>query len=312
MEALLEDETAGDPVRGTKWTRKTLDKLAAGLKRRKFRIGRETVRRLLRRLKYAPRANRKRLSQKQDADRDRQMRYIARIRHAYERAGKPVISVDTKKKELIGNFRNAGCTWRQAPLEVLSTDFPSDAQGKAIPYGIYDVAHNAGFVVIGTSHETAAFAVHAIRRWWRHDGRRLFPNQVELLILADGGGANSYRSGLWKWALQHFADESGLTLRVMHYPTSASKWNLIEHRLFSYISGNWAGHPLTSYETVLKFIRTTKTAQGLCCKAYLDATDYATDLKVTPEQKANINLISHKVLPKWNYTIKPHASTGRK
>jgi hypothetical protein len=309
---LLEDETAGDPIRGTKWTRKTLRKLATGLKWRKFEAGRETVRRLLRRLKYAPRANRKRLSHKQDADRDRQMRYIARIRHAYEKAGKPVISVDTKKKELIGNFKHAGRTWRLAPREVLSTDFPSDAQGKAIPYGIYDVAHNAGFVVIGTSHETAAFAVNAIRCWWRREGRRLFPHQTELLILADGGGANGYRSGLWKWELQQFADQSGLTLRVMHYPTSASKWNLIEHRLFSYISSNWAGQPLTSYETVLKFIRTTHTAQGLCCKACLDATHYATDLKVSPEQKANINMISHKVLPKWNYTIRPHASTRQK
>jgi hypothetical protein len=309
---LLDDETAGDPIRGTKWTRKTLGKLATGLKRRKFDAGRETVRRLLRRLKYEPRANRKRLSKKQDAGRDRQMRYIARIRHAYEKAGKPVISVDTKKKELIGNFRNAGRTWRQAPREVLATDFLSDAQGKAIPYGIYDVAHNAGFVVIGTSHETAAFAVNAIRHWWQREGRRLFPGQAELLILADAGGANGYRSGLWKWELQRLADDSGLTIRVMHYPTSASKWNLIEHRLFSYISGNWAGQPLTSYETVLKFIRTTQTAQGLCCKACLDTTDYATGLKVSPEQKANINMISHKVLPKWNYTIRPHASSRRK
>ena len=312
LEALLDDETAGDPIHGTKWTRKTLDKLATGLKQRKLDAGRETVRRLLRRLKYELRANRKRLSKRQDAGRDRQMRYIARIRHTYEKAGKPVISVDTKKKELIGNFRNAGRTWCQSPREVLATDFLSDAQGKAIPYGIYDVAHNAGFIVIGTSHETAAFAVNAIRCWWRREGRRLFPDQAELLILADAGGANGYRSGLWKWELQRLADETGLSIRVMHYPTSASKWNLIEHRLFSYISSNWAGQPLVSYETVLKFIRTTRTAQGLRCKACLDTTDYATGLKVSPEQKANINMISHQVLPKWNYTISPHASSRRK
>jgi DDE family transposase len=309
---LLDDETAGDPMRGTKWTRKTLRKLAAGLKRQQFDAGRETVRRLLRRLKYELRANRKRLSKTQDVDRDRQMRYIARIRHAYEKAGKPVISVDTKKKELIGNFRNAGRTWRLAPREVLVTDFLSDAQGKAIPYGIYDVAHNTGFVVLGTSHETAAFAVNAIRRWWRQEGRRRFPAQQELLILADAGGANSYRSGLWKWELQRFADATGLTIRVMHYPTSASKWNLIEHRLFCYISANWAGQPLISYETVLKFIRTTTTAQGLRCRACLDTTEYAIGLKVSPEQKAALNLIPHRVLPKWNYTIKPHASSRRK
>jgi hypothetical protein len=236
------------------------------------------------------------------------MRYIARIRHAYERAGKPVISVDTKKKELIGNFRNGGRVWRRTPREVLATDFPRDAEGKAIPYGIYDVAHNAGFVVIGTSHETAAFAVQAIRRWWRREGQRRFPHQAEMLILADGGGANSYRSWLWKWELQRFADESRLAIRVMHYPTSASKWNLIEHRLFCYISGNWAGQPLTSYETVLKHIRTTRTGQGLRCQAYLDTTTYATNQKVSPKQKANINLISHAVLPKWNYTLMPHPS----
>lgn len=309
---MLEDETAGDPIRGTKWTRRTLDELARGLKRRKFRVGRVTVRRLLKALQYAQRANRKRSSKKQNADRDRQMRYIVRVRHAYEKARKPVISVDTKKKELIGNFKNAGRTWRTAPFEVLATDFPSDAQGKAIPYGIYDVAHNTGFVVVGISHETAQFAVNAIRRWWHQEGRHLFPGQTELLILADGGGANSSRSWLWKWELQQFADKTGLSIRVMHYPTSASKWNLIEHRLFNHISSNWAGHPLTSYETVLKFIRTTTTQQGLCCKAYLDTTTYAIDQKISPEQRADINLIQHDVLPKWNYTIKPHASTRKK
>ena len=306
---MLEDETAGDPIRGTKWTRKTLEELARGLKQRKFKVERVTVRRLLKARGYTQRTNHKRTSKKQDPERDRQMRYITRIRHRYEKAGNPVISVDTKKKELIGEFKNAGRTWRQAPFEVLATDFPSDAAGKAIPYGIYDVAHNTGFVVIGVSHETAAFAVAAIRRWWYAEGHPQFPSQTELLILADGGGANGYRNGWWKWELQRLADETGLSIRVMHYPTSASKWNLIEHRLFNHISSNWAGQPLVSYETALKFIRTTTTEQGLCCQACLDPADYPTGQKLTREQKAQINLTRHAVLPKWNYTIKPHEST---
>ena len=297
---------------GLKWTRKTVRRLASelsGPKGMKGAVGRETVRRLLRRLQYKLRANRKRLSATLDEDRDQQMRHIARIRHAYEKAGIPVISVDAKKKELIGNFRNAGRTYRQAPRDVLATDFVRDAQGKAIPYGIYDVAHNRGFVVLGTSHETAAFAVNAIRRWWRQEGRRWYPQATTLLLLADAGGASYYRSDLWKWELQRFADATGLTIRVMHYPTSASKWNLIEHRLFCYISANWAGVPLISYETVLKFIRTTKTAQGLRCRACLDRAVYATGRKLSREQKATLHVFADRVVPKWNYTIKPHVST---
>ena len=295
-----------------KWTRKTLDKLASELARNQFHIGRMTVSRLLKQLRYAQRVNRKRLTRQRDPDRDRQMRHIARVRRAYEKAGKPVMSVDTKKKELIGNFRNAGRTWRRTPIEVLATDFASDAKGKAIPYGIYDVAYNTGFVVVGTSHETAQFAVNAIRYWWYDQGRHRYTDRTELLILADAGGANSSRSWVWKWELQQLADEIGLSIRVMHYPTGASKWNLVEHRLFSYISINWAGQPLISYETVLKYIRTTETQGGLRCQACLDRTVYATRRKITPEQRASINLTRHRVLPKWNYTIKPHGSTRRK
>jgi hypothetical protein len=233
------------------------------------------------------------------------MRYIARQRRAFVKAGNPVLSVDTKKKELIGNFKNTGRTWRDTPLDVLATDFPSDARGKAIPYGIYDVARNHGFVVVGISHETAAFAVAAIRRWWVRVGCVAYPHAKHLLLQADGGGANSSRSWLWKWALQNFADEFGLVITITHYPTSASKWNLVEHRLFSFITLNWAGQPLINYETVLKFIRTTTTENGLCCTAYLDTRGYATHLKVSPDQRASINLRRHRVLPQWNYTIQP-------
>ena len=306
LEDLLQDETAGDPITGVKWTRKTLDKLARALKTHYgCLVGRETVRRLLDEVEYTLRANRKRLSKCQDVDRDRQMHYLARQRQTFVRAKQPVISVDTKKKELIGNFRNAGRTWRREALEVLATDFPSEAEGKAIPYGVYDVARNRGFVGVGVSHETAQFVVQVIRRWWRQEGTRTYPDATTMLIEADAGGANGYRRWAWKWELQQLADETGLTITVTHYPTSASKWNPVEHRLFCHISRNWAGQPLRNYETVLNFIRTTRTQAGLRCCAYLDTTDYPTRVKVTAEQKSQIHLVRHRVLPKWNYPIKP-------
>ena len=309
---MLADATAGDPISGLKWARKSLRKLAKQLTGQRHAVSHETVRRLLSLLGYSPRSNRKRLNRKQDPTRDRQMGYLARKRRAYIKAGNPVISVDTKKKELVGNFKHAGRTWRRTALEVLVTDFASDASGTAIPYGIYDVARQHGFVVVGTSHETAHFAVAAIRRWWLQVGRSAYPDTEQVLIQADAGGANSNRSWLWKFALQSFADEFGLTIIVTHYPTSASKWNPIEHRLFNAISLNWAGQPLVSYETVLKFIRTTQTENGLRCTAYLDTTAYLTQLNVSPADKASINLVRHRVLPQWNYTIRPRKAHGSK
>ena len=240
------------------------------------------------------------------------MRYIARTRRAFQRAGCPVLSVECKKKELVGNFCNPGRTWRRKPLEVLATDFPRDAEGKAIPYGIYDMTRNAGYMVVGLSHETAEFAVAAIRTWWLAVGRRASPDQQRLLIEADDGGANDSRSWLWKRQLQALADEFQLTIRVAHYPPGASKWNPVEHRLFGPISLNWAGQPLQSCETILKFIRTTKTARGLRCRARLDKRQYKTGLKITADEKAWINLKPHRVLPHWNYTIEPHAVTRKK
>lgn len=290
---------------GLKWTRRTVRELTRYLRRQGFEVGRETVRRLLVMLKYAQRVNRKRLSRHQDPERDRQMRYIVRQRKAFLRAKLPAISVDTKKKELVGNFRNPGQTWRRQPMEVLAHDFASDAQGKAIPYGIYDIQYNTGYVVVGTSHETAAFAVGAIRRWWRKVGRAQYPDANHLLIEADGGGANGSRSWLWKAELQKLADEYQVTITVSHLPPSASKWNLADHRLFCHISNNWAGQPLRSYETVLKYIRTTRTKAGLRCCAWLDRHGYKTGMKLTPADKAQINLKHHRLLPKWNYTIAP-------
>lgn len=304
---MLEEATAGDPITGLKWIRKSLGALTRELQK-KFQVGHTTVARLLKQQGYALRGNRKRVSPRQDAQRDQQFRYIARQRRKFAKAKMPIISVDTKKKELIGIFKNAGRTWRREPLAVFETDFPHDAKGKAIPYGIYDLQRNEGFVVVGTSHETPAFAVAAIRTWWLESGRLHYRGKHELLIQADGGGANGHACWLWKWHLQQLADEFHLTITVTHYPTGASKWNPIEHRLFSRISGNWAGQPLISYETVLKFIRTTKTATGLCCHARLDRTAYETGLKVTATQKAQINLQPHRILPKYNYTIRPHGT----
>ena len=291
---------------GVKWTRKTPRKLSQQLQRQGFKVGAETVRRLLRQQQYTLRVNRKRLARKQAAERDRQMCYVARYRKAFLHAGKPTISVDAKKRELVGNFKHAGRTWRQVARDVLADDYPSDAKGVAIPYGIYEIAPNHGFVVVGTSHQTPEFAVAAIRMWCHVRGRKLFARHRELLIEADGGGGNGHRCWLWKWWLQQVADEFNVTITVTHLPTGASKWNPVEHRLFAFISGNWEGEPLISYETVLKFIRTTKTETGLRCQARLDKHIYPTGRKITPEQKAQINIVPHRVLPKWNYTIKPH------
>lgn len=312
LDELLADATAGDPITGLKWTRKTLRRLSRELRHKRIKVGRTTVRRLLRARHYTLRVNRKRLTKQRDPNRDRQMRYIVRRRRAFQKAGFPVISVDTKKKELVGHFRNAGRTWRQEPLEVLATDFLSDAEGKAIPYGIYDTVRNEGYVVIGTSHETAEFAVAAIRSWWLERGRHMYAGQHRLLIQADDGGANDSRSWLWKAHLQALADEFNLTITVTHFPPGASKWNPVEHRLFGPISLNWAGEPLRSYETLLKFIRTTQTASGLRCRARLDTTRYETGRKITAEEKARINLKPHRVLKHWNYTIEPCASARQK
>jgi len=306
LEELLQDATAGDPISGLKWARKTLRALSRALRRKGFKVSIFTLRRLLGERGYAIRVNRKRLTKKQDPERDRQMRYLSRLRRRFLKAGQPVISVDTKKRELIGNFKNAGGTWRRQARAVLEYDFPSTASGVAIPFGIYDLARNEGFVVVGTSHQTPEFAVAAIRRWWVQVGQTHYPDQHELLIEADCGNPNGNRCWRWKYGLQPLADEFGLTITVTHLPTGASKWNPIEHRLFSQISSNWAGEPLVSYETLLKFIRTTKTESGLHCKAYLDKTVYETRLQLTPGQKEQINLVPRRVLPRFNYAIKPH------
>ena len=280
--------------------------MARELGRKGFKIGRETVRRLILSLGYRLRSNRKRLTRKQDARRDRQMRYIIRSRRNWLKQGKPVISVDTKHRELVGTFKKTGRTWRLQPIEVMDSDYPSDGKGVAIPYGIYDVANNRGFIVVGISCQTPAFAANSIRTWWIKEGRNKYPDAVELFIEADGGNPNGSRGYLFKYALQGIADEFGLAITVCHYPPGASKWNPIEHKLFSQISSNWAGQPLTSYELVLNYIRTTHTETGLRVRASIDTRKYKIKCKLSKPQKATIKLHPHRIHPELNYTIKPN------
>ncbi len=305
LDELMRDATAGDPVTGLKWTHKSLRAVERELARHGYTISAPTVARLLRERDYALRVNRKKLAGKQSPGRDEQFLYIAELRAAFLKRQSPVISVDTKKRELIGRFRQVGEQWRRAPHEVLIYDFRSLAEGIAIPYGIYDVGRNHGDVVVGVAHDTAAFAVASIRSWWIQTGRKGYPSATELLIEADCGGSNGNRCRAWKARLQEFADECALTITVTHYPTGASKWNPIEHRMFNLISGNWSGQPLESYETMLKHIRATQSTSGFRCQARLDKRVYATGLRVSPKEVANFCIEKHKVFPHWNYTIRP-------
>jgi len=308
LEELLQDTVAGDPISDLKWTHRSLRKLREALLKRGIRLSLSTISRLLREMGFSLRTCRKQQAGIQDPDRDQQFRYIARMRKLYLGKGLPVISVDIKKKEWIGNLKNPGRTWRRDSRKVLDHDFPSWALGQAIPAGIYDVGHNDGYVVVGTSHATAAFITAAIRRWWRVVGRRRYPKARRLLMEMDGGGANDPRKWLWKVALQRLANQTGLIITVTHYPAGASKWNPIEHKMFSPISGNWAGEPLVSYEVVLNYIRTTRTRSGFRCRACLDRKNYPPRLPVTPEDKARVRLKPSRVLPDLNYTIFPRPS----
>ena len=301
----MQDATAGDPITGMKWTHHSLRKLCKALRRRGVRLSPHTLARLLRRLRFSLRTCRKQKAGIRHRDRDRQFRYLLRLRNWYLTRNWPVISVDTKKKELVGNFKNPGRSWRRRPHQVLDHDFPSWADGRANPAGIYDLAHNDGYVVIGISHETPTFEVAAIRRWWLDVGRKRYGKQCPLLIEVDGGGANDHRKWEWKLALQDLADEFGLTITVTHFPPGASKWNPIDHRMFSLISANWAGQPLKSYETILKHIRTTRSDTGFHCRARLDKRAYERQ-KINAKKKASIRLKRRTVNPDWNYTIRPH------
>jgi len=300
-------DIAGDPMGALKWTRKSTRKTSRELQRRKISASPRTVARLLKKqLHFSLQANRKAIAETQHPDRDQQFNYIAKMNKRFVALGEPSISVDSKKKELIGNFYNSGRAWRRHPDRVSDHDFRSTATALATPYGIYDVRTNHGFVIVGTSHDTAEFAVDNIACWLRSWGTTRYPEITELLILCDTGGSNGYRCRIWKHAIQkRLCDAFGISVTICHYPTGASKWNPIEHHLFSYISGNWAGVPLRSLETMLKYIRTTKTQTGLRVRARLSRKKYLTRIKIDDEQMAEINIRRHQVLPEWNYTIYP-------
>jgi len=314
IEKLLEDDTAGDPMGGLKWTRKTTEKVSRELASAAIHVSPNTVARLLSDMGYALRVNhKKRAARPSHPDRNRQFDYIAAKRRSFQRRGLPIISIDTKKKELIGRFKNPGAVWAQTPTPVNDHDFRSDAVGLAIPFGIYDLVDNRGHVFVGTSHETSAFAADALARWWSRDGRLRYPKTDKILILADGGGANGPRRHVWKYALQtKLCDRYGLTVTLCHYPPGTSKWNPIEHRLFSEISKNWAGKPLDSFDTMLKYIGTTETKTGLKVKATLIKRDYETGTEIAKEDVVSLNVRRHDTLPAWNYTITPRRSRSAK
>ena len=311
LEALVEPTCRGDPESPLRWSCKGVRRLAAQLQKQGFHIGRQKVAELLHDLGYSLQASRKTREGSRHPDRDAQFAYIAARVSDFQARKQPAISVDTKKKELVGDFKNGGREWRPQgqPEEVRVHDFVDKRLGKAIPYGVYDLAANAGWVSVGIDHDTAAFAVETIRRWLRHMGRPLYPEATELLITADGGGSNGTRCRLWKLALAGLANETGLSVSVCHYPPGTSKWNKIEHRLFSQIGINWRGRPLTSREVIVQLIGDTRTETGLVVRAELDEGLYPAGVKVTNQQLKGINLHRADFHGEWNYTIKPSGQT---
>lgn len=303
----MEPLTRGDPESPLRWTCKSTRALAAELKAQHHPVSHEKVAQLLRQMEYSLQGNRKTEEGQDHADRDAQFQHINQAVQRALSQGKPVISVDTKKKELVGNYQNKGQQWRpkQSPEPVNVHDFPDPAVPRAYPYGIYDLGRNTGFVNVGTDHDTGAFAVASIRGWWRREGRRLYPEATSLLITADAGGSNGYRLRLWKMELQKLADETELAIQVCHFPPGTSKWNKVEHRLFSFISSNWRGEPLRDYETVVRLIAATTTAKGLKVTCRLDRRKYAVGRKVTTKEYQQINLRPDAFHGEWNYTILP-------
>jgi hypothetical protein len=293
-----------------RWTHKSTRTIAEELNRQGHAVSHATVGHMLHELGYSPQANRKDKEGLSPPERDEQFHYINRQVKKFVSRGDPVISVDAKKTEKVGEFKNPGKTWlpKRHPKKVLSKDFPDLALGKAIPYGAYDEERNEGFVNVGVSSETAEFAAASVRRWWKLVGRRHYPKAKSLLICADSGGGNGYRRRGWKYHLQAFADESGLSVTVCHYPRGTSKWNKIEHRMFSFISMNWQGEPLVSYETVVNLISGTRTKNGLRIKAKLDMRQYKTGVEISDEQMTSINIDAHRTHPDWNYTIAPKSN----
>ncbi len=307
LERLVEPTTRGDPESPLRWTCKSTRKLAGELTARGHQVSPEWVRQTLRGLRYSLQGNRKTREGGDHPDRDAQFAHITATASAYLAAGDPVLSVDAKKKELIGDFKNAGRAWRPAgqPEEVRVYDFPLKDLGRVTPYGIYDLAANAGWVSVGLDHDTAAFAVATLRRWWEERGQQRYPHARRLLITADGGGSNGSRIRLWKRELQQWADASGLELTVCHFPPGTSKWNKIEHRLFAFISQNWRAQPLLSYAIILSLIASTTTSTGLTVESYLDTASYPTGVTVTDAEMEALRIERDTFHGEWNYTIRP-------
>jgi Rhodopirellula transposase DDE domain len=297
-----------------RWVRSSTRRLSESLKDEGYRASSGVVSRLLKDMGFSLKANKRKQGRRGSCpQRDAQFQYIASIRQRFVAAGSPVISVDTKKKELIGEFRNPGRTWRREAEEVNEHDFPDSAECRAVPFGIYDVAKNLGYTYIGVSNDTPEFAVHSVARWWMEYGKQLYPKTRELLLLSDGGGCNGCRARAWKLNVQDvLCDRIGLTVTVCHYPTGCSKWNPIEHRLFSYISKNWAGKPLKTLSVMLAYIRGTKTSTGLKVEAALDEGVYKRGQKVNKEDLERLILTEHDICPNWNYTLTPQRPSRRR
>ena len=311
LEALIEPVTRGDPESPLRWTCKSTRRLAEELTRQNHPVSDRTVATLLKECGYSLQANRKTREGGSHPDRNAQFEYINAYVQRFQKRGRPAISVDAKKKELVGDFKSAGREWRPQgmPEEVRVHDFQDKVLGKAIPYGVYDILNNQGWVSVGIDHDTARFAVNSIRRWWTQMGQGRFLRATELLITADGGGSNSHRSRLWKVSLQGLANKLGLVLHVCHFPPGTSKWNKIEHRLFSFITQNWRGKPLVSHQAIINLIANTKTRKGLIVRAALDTNQYELKIKVRDEELARVNLKRHKFQGDWNYTISPHKNS---
>lgn len=308
LKNIMEETTAGDPMSALRWTCKSTTRISKELTEHGHKISQRSVYRKLLEMGYSLQMNVKNKEGTAPTNRDEQFQAInAKVKKFLDK-GYPVISVDTKKKELVGEFKNNGKTWseRGNPRIVNVYDYPSLAEGKAIPYGSYDVRRNEGFVNVGVTHDTAEFAVNSIKRWWNYMGRIYYADTEKLLICADGGGSNGSRNKAWKYYLQKLADDFGIEIAVCHYPPGTSKWNKIEHRLFSYISLHWQGEPLISYETVVKLIGATTTKKGLRVKAKLDKRNYKKGKKISEKEMNKINIEHDEINPKWNYTIKPH------
>lgn len=299
-------DTAGDPMTGLKWTKRTTCRIAEELTRAGIKVSPRTIARLLKEMGFSLRVNRKSIASASSRDRNEQFEYIASLREKFAKYGDPIVSVDSKKKELIGQFKNAGRTWTREPVRVNDHDFRSHATGIAIPYGVYDILDNSASVNLGASFETPEFAAKSVAKWLRYGGRKRYAKSKRMLILADNGGGNGATVHAWKYFLQsEVCDWHRIEVTVAHYPPGTSKWNPVEHRVFSRISKNWQGRPLDTYQTCLNFISTTRTATGLTVKAYLDKRVYEKGLRISKAEMEELHIARPDTLPKWNYTLKP-------